>query len=358
MIFEEHAKLEWKAPAIDGRVCRLWREIVLNTPRAWAYLEISSQRPPTTSNLLSWLDRSCATPLHISVDTLEGHRTLSDLLRDSHTRIASLRMIMGNLSLFEGRDFPCLRLLDIKCWYLEHQSFSPFQWGAMPKLQSLRLPLTNSVATLLNSVAALKTLALHSNRCFLPSRHSRSLVTLMLHSVSLGDAISGSVDFPSLTYLSLYHVSGLKPRINAPRLATYHESRSTVHDSFSAPVPSLLEYGVCDLHTYHPDPLEWHRAFPNILRLSIRANPPILISIFDSLAVQLHLLPALRMISAGTPKIRLTILEEQDQKMMDSLVRARSEACQLDLVLHFEMGRASHIPLFFGDVRYCPSDDL
>ena len=39
-VFEEH-ELEWNAPAVDGRVCRLWRELVLITPRAWSYLHIS-----------------------------------------------------------------------------------------------------------------------------------------------------------------------------------------------------------------------------------------------------------------------------------------------------------------------------
>jgi hypothetical protein len=31
-----------------------------------------------------------------------------------HTRIATLRMGLGDLSFFEGRDFPSMRLLDVK----------------------------------------------------------------------------------------------------------------------------------------------------------------------------------------------------------------------------------------------------
>ena len=355
VIFEEHAKLEWKAPTIDGKVCRRWREIVLNTPRAWSYLEISHNRPPTNTNLMLWFDRSCTAPLHIRVGrnfTLNEHKTLFSLLHDYHTRIASLRMIAGSLFFFNGRDFPSLRLLDIKGWSIRHPFISPVRWGAMPTIQSLRLGQTSNIVPLLDSVAPLTTLILYRNERIPLSRHSMSLVTLMLFRVSLSDAISGSVDFPSLTYLSLYHVSGLKPYINAPHLVTYHESRRSVRESFPAPMPSLVEYGVWGLQHNCSYPSRWHHAFPNIIRLSIRASPPVLISLFESLSGQPHSLPALQMISAGPALILGAVSLEEDRKTMENFVRARSEACHLDIVLHVESGRPFHIPLFFADVRH------
>ena len=361
LIFEEHAKLEWRAPAIDGKVCRCWREIVLNTPRAWSYLEISHNRPPTIPNLLLWLGRSCTAPLHIRVGTnftLDKHRTGFSLLRDYHTRIASLRMMVGNLFVFDGRDFPCLRLLDIKSWPLNAPSSSPFRWGAMPTLQSLRTCHMPHVETLLDGVAPLKTLVLHENKCIPLLRHSVTLVTLMLYGVSFGDSIPGSVDFPSLTYLSLYNVSGLKPHINAPHLVTYHGSRYSVRESFPAPVPSLVEYGVWHLPHGWGDPSEWYRAFPNIVRLSIRASRKVLISLLGALSGQPHSLPALRTISVGPAWISWITFSEADRKTMESLVRARNDACSVDVALHFEMGRPFHTPIFFADVRYFPSDDL
>lgn len=45
IIFEELAKLEWNAPTMDGRVCRLWRQSTLSAPRAWAYLEQGHPAP-------------------------------------------------------------------------------------------------------------------------------------------------------------------------------------------------------------------------------------------------------------------------------------------------------------------------
>ena len=355
VIFEEHAKLEWRAPAIDGKVCRCWRDIVLNTPRAWSCLEISHKRPPTIPNLLLWLDRSCTAPLHIRVGrnfALNEHKTLFNLLFDYHMRIASLRMRMGSLILFDGRDFPSLRFLDIKDWNVRQPFAAPFRWGAMPTIQSLRLGRTSYIVPLLDSVAPLTTLILNKNERIPLSRHSMSLVTLMLFRVSFGDAISASVDFPSLTYLSLYNVSGLKPYINAPRLVTYHESRRPVRESFSVPVPSLVEYGVWDLPHGCADPSEWHRAFPNIIRLSIRARPHVLISLFESLSGQPHSLPALQIISAGPTRTSDATSIEEDRKTMESHVRARSEACHLDVTFHFKVGRPFHIPLFFASVGY------
>ena len=81
----------------------------------------------------------------------------------------------------------------------------------------------------------------------------------------------------------------------------------------TAPVPSLVEYGVWGLQHNCSYPSKWHHAFPNIIRLSIRASPPVLISLFDSLSGQ---------------------------------------ACRLDIVLHVEVGRPFHIPLIFADVRH------
>ena len=126
VLFEEHAKLEWRAPAIDGRVCRIWREIVLNIPRAWIYLDISDREPPRIQTriqeLREWLNRSGSAPLYIHVNRKWVHNAypvdygLYDLLGSYHTRIASLRLPSGDPSFFNEREFPCLQLLDITRW--------------------------------------------------------------------------------------------------------------------------------------------------------------------------------------------------------------------------------------------------
>ena len=350
IIFEEHAKLEWFAPAIDGRVCRLWRQITLNAPRAWAYLEIGCRKGNRISDLLLWLNRSHAAPLHIRANEYFMRRddanrwTLNELLHECHTRIASLRMIEGHPSFFEGRDFPCMQHLQVMGISL------PLSWGHMPKLRSLHLGhVTRAVS--LGGLCPLKVLVLNNGNFTLLSQHSPSLVSLMLNKVELGDTISGSLDFPSLTHLSLYDMTDLKPHINAPCLITYHEYSPYKFKSFSAPVHSLVEYGLVSLDSYQPDLAEWHN-FPNISRLSIRANPPVLISILNSLSFYPHLLPALQMISVGHLWVLGAKCTKKEQGMIEDLVRVRSEACNLDVALYFETDKPFHIPLFFGDVGH------
>jgi len=337
VIFEEHAKLEWMAPAIDGQVCRFWREIVLNTPRAWSYIEIRYGCHPSMGELRLWLRRSGTAPLHIDCHS----EILYGILSYHHTRIVSLQATNGSKSIFEGRDFPRMQHLSISHWY-------PFQWGSMPKLQSLRLYTARRCVVPLRGLPPLKMLTLACFQCTSVLWHSQSLTTLMLYDMSLVDVISGPVTFPSLTYLSLYNVRDLKPHINAPCLVTYHESGSTVDESFYIPLPSLVEYGVSYLSTSSLDPAEWHLYFPNILRVSLRARQDVLLSFLAFLANHPQSFPALRTICA--PVVGY-YLPEKIYKNMESLVLARNEVCDVHVVLPLEKtGPPFCIPIFFARV--------
>ena len=351
IIFEEHARLEWFAPMIGARVCRLWRQIILNTPRAWSYLEIGCCKG-LRGRISPWLDRSRTAPLHIRADQSltprddPEARELCELLHEYHTRIASLRILGGSFSFFHERDFPSMQHLEVVQPLI---SPLPSSFGHMPKLRSLCLDIFTGS---LESLAPLKVLVLSFCRITSLSQHSPSLVSLMLDSVKLGGPISGSVDFPSLAYLSLEDMSDLKPKINAPRLVTYHESSANTHKSFSAPLHSLVEYGIWAQDGYDIDLKEWHNSFPNISRLSIRADPPVLISILAILSIHLDLLPALQMISVGHPSNPDARFTRKEQQMMEDLVRVRSEACHLDVALYFEPEKPLHIPLFFAIVSH------
>ena len=353
-IFEEHAKLEWKAPAIDGRVCRLWRQIILNTPRAWVHLKIDKDNRPGGGNLTLWLGRSGTAPLHIEVDKNftpdqnTNDRTFYDLLSDHYNRIAVLRMHRGDRLFFEGRDFPCLQHLDVEVWF-PMRFPSTVLWGAMPELRSLHLGAAIVSALPLSRLALFNVLVLYNESSIsaLPPRFN-SLTRLMLDDVRLRDSILGPVAFPSLIYLSLYEVHGLKPHIDVPCLITYHEGGSTIHESFSAPLSTLIELGVYDIRAVNPHLAEWHLLFPNILRLSLRAEQHVLFSWLDSLATQPHSLPALQMIGVG--ESHEIVIPEDIQRTMESLVRVRGKSCGIDIVLHFEKEPSFQIPLFFGAV--------
>jgi hypothetical protein len=349
MLFEDHAELEWRAPVIDCRVCRIWRQIVLNTPRAWSHVEIGVRKRPRAEDLGSWLHRSGSAPLHIRVDfPLDGSngQKLYDLLSTYRSRMVSLRMVLGDPSFFGGQEFPLLRLLAVEHWSVADYPPHRFRLGPMPELQSLRIGRLNwSVG----DIGPLKVAILYRTNCISFPRHSQSLTTLMLDEVSLGDAISSPVDFPSLTYLSLFYVSGLKPYINAPSLVTYHEGGNITDETFPIRLPSLLEYGATRIKTCHPDLTTWHNSFPNILRLLIKGLPPVLISFLRNLSDHPHLLPELQTISVLSMDPKFT---EAQKEIMERLVRDRSEACHLCIDPHIEKGVLHYIPVRCGALSY------
>ena len=361
VLFEEHAKLEWRAPAIDGRVCRIWRQIVLNTPRAWVYLEINYEGTDTIQELRKWLCRSGSTPLHICVnqgiafDESIDERPLY-VLRGYHTRIASLRLPAGDPFFFDRRDFPCLRLLEIFQWHSLNYPSRSVRWDSMLELRSLRLAATVSEVFPLqwSELSQLEVLSLYSASLTSLPQHSQSLTTLVLDNVSVEDAILSPMAFPSLTYLSLFGVIGLKAYINAPCLVTFHEGLGDIFEPLSSPVASLVEYGAFLPPTHEGYTAKWHRSFPNLLRLSIRAGPRVLLPFLRSLSSDPHSLPALQMITARDPG---TLFTEKKQSIMKALVQVRRDAYQMDLALYFETEPPFRIPLFFGEVSDCLSNN-
>jgi hypothetical protein len=358
-IFEEHAKLEWRAPAINGRVCRIWRQIVLNTPRAWIYLEINSDEPPEQKELRVWLDRSGSAPLHIRVDDelapLDYDRyeqSLYCMLNEYHTRLASLRLPASDPLFFQGREFPCLQLLDVVRWDSGDSPLCPVRWDSMLALRSLRLASTEDFPLQWSELPPLEALALYRAELTSLPQHSQSLTTLMLEKVS-ASGISSPITFPSLTYLSLKQVIGLKPYINAPCLATYHEW--WFEESFSSPLPSLVEYGVFYPPFDDADPANWHHSFPSMSRLSIRGPPRSVMSFFRSLSHDPQSLPALQTISVRLPGNWFT---EAEQAIIRDLLRERGKACQTQVMVYFHTEEPYQIPIYFAEVSHCLSNDL
>ncbi|KIM30843.1 hypothetical protein M408DRAFT_321789 [Serendipita vermifera MAFF 305830] len=68
LIFVEVCQLDWQAPKVLGIVCRLWREVLLSTPRAWACIQIRPRSQQLPHALMSlWLSRCGAFKLHASL---------------------------------------------------------------------------------------------------------------------------------------------------------------------------------------------------------------------------------------------------------------------------------------------------
>jgi hypothetical protein len=358
VVFEHHAQLEWRAPAIIGQVCRFWRQQVLHHPRAWSHIELHNIYTVTVPSLRLWLDRSGATPLSISIYVGGPYvPTLCDVLSEYHERIQTLRAVWAPYSFFASRTFPLLQELDVERWYSEADFFSGV-WGPMPRLHTLRIRQTNVSFAPLGDLPPLTVLAIHATPCAsLVQKSCSTLTSLMLEEVAfLGDK-SDSLSLPSLTYLSLYAVVNLKPRIVAPALVTYHEGGYSIRESFPASLPTVTEYGIFDAPEACPDFVELHHFFPHISRLSIRAPVPHLPSILASLANKPAFLPHLQIIAVGSPSRNIQVGDKELRVMKESVL-ARNIANKTNITLCVKTEESFHIPLYFALVCcYLPSSE-
>jgi hypothetical protein len=343
MIFEEHAKLEWRAPLIDGGVCRQWQQTILRSPRAWVHLDIVEKMMSTRSMLRRWLDRSGAAPLHIKA--FERIRGEEEVVDQHHKRIGSMELSSHSkiLATFENRSFPILQSINIKGW--DYEYMVPWSaWRAMPELRSLRAGSISLDDLPSNAFPQLRVLALcmvDDCDCIIQSL-CHSLTSLMLAKISLQYA-SEFLEFPSLRFLSLFAVENIKHRMNVPALTTFHESCTV--EEFPMPLPTLVEYGI-HRTMYHP-PLNVTRIYqyyPNISRLSVRDSSYHLQRFIHSLCSQPTPLPMLRIL-ATDPVYNATKIHSM---MNDVLVRNMASSVKMELCLD---GR-TRVPLYFEHTDY------
>jgi len=354
VIFEEHAKLDWKAPLIDGQVCRQWQQTILRSPRAWARLDIAKILKSSSSKLYQWLDRSGSVPLYIKATNHfwdEGN-----VLDQHHRRIKSLEMscYSESLAVFENRSFPILQSLNIRGQGCGISMVRWRAWRAVPELRSLRVSHISVDTLQSNTFPSLRDLALYNvEDCDCIIRNSyHSLTSLMLSCISL-QYTSETLEFPSLKFLSLFEMENLKHRMNVPALTTYHESWGVEKESFPMPLPLLIEYGVYGHHGYDehemspPFITRLHQHYPNISRLSIRARPFHVKPFFRSLCDQPTALPMLRIFAVGAICNSEKYSKEDKHSMRyDAFVRNMASSVKMELCF---VGRI-RVPLYFGHV--------
>ena len=347
VIFEEHARLEWRAPVTDGQVCHQWRQNILRSPRAWAYPEIHRSCKPALLQFRQWLDRSGSVPLHIRfMKRIWG----AEKVLDPHCkRIKSITLQCSFNALLSNRSFPILQSLTIMAEYATSQCIRWSACYAMPELHSLRVSNISVDASPSNIFPALRFLALHRvNNCDSVIRHSsHSLTSLMIGQISL-KYTAESLEFPSLRYLSLLDVMDIKHRMNVPALTTYHESGITTAESFSVPLPSLVEYGV---RRFSTEPFlnvtKLHQYYPNISRLSLRVQPSDVKLFLHSLSDQPSALPMLRILAVGG-EYRMEYSGEDNGSMRKDIFM-RNLASSVKMELCFD-GK-DRVPLYFAYVR-------
>ncbi len=354
VIFEEHAKLEWNAPVFDGVVCRQWRRTILRTPRAWTHLIIGDNFRSAPSELRQqWLGRSGTAPLHIRVSSPWG---AEEILDQHYKRIESLAVRHGIVrSLLENRSFPILQSLTL--YGLDIYNTPKFRlsnWDAMPALRSLRIYGYSVNILPSKTVPALRVLAIFRlkkkefNNIMQNSYHS--LTTLMLASLDVPDTTE-TMEFPSLSFLSLSAVGNLKHRMSVPALTTYHEAAMPEDESFSMPLPLLTEYGISQINTqplFNINVTRLHHYYPNLSRISVRFGPSYVKAFLHSLSGQPTSLPMLRILAVKVLGGHKKFSKKDTDSMMND-VFVRNTATSVKMELCFD-GRL-RVPLYFAGVR-------
>ena len=354
VIFEERAKMNWKAPLIDGQVCRQWRQTILRSPRAWSYLKIVRNFTSAPSQLLQWLDRSGSAPLHIqAIDWIQG---VEEFLDPHCKRIESLSLYRFRLAFLENRSLPILQSLTIGAWSINDPLIRWSTWRVIPELRYFRASYIWMDVIPSNIFPVLRVLALYRvDSDYLIRNSYHSLTSLMLDRISVKYTLE-SLEFPSLRFLSLFEVKNIKHRMNVPTLTTYHESDKTEQESFSMSLPFLIEYGIYRIRDNPPPNVtKLHQCYPNIIRLSVRFRPSAGKLFLHSLSRQPTALPMLRILAVGTlaagTLYDYTKYNREDKNRMRNDVLMRNMVSSVKVELCFD-GMA-RVPLYFASVRAC-----
>jgi hypothetical protein len=350
LVFEEHTLLQWNAPAVDGLVCRLWRQIILDTPRAWSHITIRRWcAQPSVEALRLWMNRSRSSPLHLQSD--RGGEQLQRLVAQYHTSISSLRWIHADVEIFEDLSFPNLRSLHI---VVSREGSSKL--GTMERLDHLHLGSTRSNIVDIERVPPLKSLSAHYS-C--PSRllqHSQATLTrLILKGMHIH--IPNALDLPNLCFLSVFKVIGIQSLFNAPKLEVFHEGGIKIGQLFSTPMTSVVEYGVYE--TNRSFKVDVATMYPNLRFLSLRLLSPHVVGYLKSFDSQEFengdRLSRLELVEFGYPGTRSSKFTAQEikslQERMVQIMEKRERGSGLKLQMSFGYGGPFKLPLECAEVR-------
>jgi hypothetical protein len=140
VIFIMAAEKDGRSPAFIAGVCRFWRDVVLATPQAWAFLDLRSNPPPRIASI--FFQRSGRCPIHttiISAKYLTVGSGISHRIECMVIAIASKHLVL--------EDYPNLtrltisdHLLYIPLDYLDRTRFPKLRYfdGAFAKPEDLQ----------------------------------------------------------------------------------------------------------------------------------------------------------------------------------------------------------------------------
>ncbi|KIM28508.1 hypothetical protein M408DRAFT_23566 [Serendipita vermifera MAFF 305830] len=222
LIFEICGRWDWiDAVRISG-VCRVWRQCVLSTPRAWAFLSLINGR--NYPDIRRYLTLSACLPLHISLGVNQPFTRLSGETYRLHClRIGYIQDPMSTL------EFTALQTLIVDIIYAPYVTETRF-----PLLQHLwcksgfLIPHKGGTVDTLPKLRTLSTSTDGSSVWIEVIRHCcESLTSLRIGEYGSGRSAICAATLPRLECLELYcEARSMRPiSLRTPKLRTYIESR-------------------------------------------------------------------------------------------------------------------------------------
>ncbi|KAG9217605.1 hypothetical protein CCMSSC00406_0010424 [Pleurotus cornucopiae] len=213
------------------QVCRLWRQVALDSPRIWSFIYCSA--PPRLVDLL--LERSKAAPLHLlySGDNVpENVEKLSRIISQGAPQLESLSLDASEeIDRFEPPvdAFPVLQHLEL---------FGFVYTPSVASLTTLRSLIINASRTSLPNLSKLSlTEALTSSDGPLPSSSVRlaHLTSLYIQDADIRNiGLMACITAPQLKTIDLHHSGKASAEIATPVVAAIFQKLPTLTTSYSA----------------------------------------------------------------------------------------------------------------------------
>lgn len=174
MIFEFCARNDWRSPLLVGSICRDWRATVLQTPRAWQFINTAycskelvciyserSQQRGLHINVPGLRHKECIKSISHQVYCMKLSASASEVLENDFTsllglRIAYRRGLSIDASLLSASRFPSLRDLRMYTIPLSKKALSSFppleRLSVMIDANEIGLDIINACAASLKSL--------------------------------------------------------------------------------------------------------------------------------------------------------------------------------------------------------------
>jgi len=356
-IIQLHARMEWWAPVIDGRVSRQFRQAVLACPRAWSYPTLEKEKSRRRINKDAaelWMKRAGASPLHVRIDPYDDKLYRPILMRHPE-QIVDLKY-SGSITGLRKYLFPNLRRL-----FLSHNSdasTNPFLDEVdgkcpIPFLDTLglwylvRVPF--ALTPLFPPITTLYLCDINPGDCWGLVCHCRKTLKNLILDDCETFIISERTDFPVLEFLSLMRVECLINIISAPKLRVFHEGHraNTPASSF----PSVVEYV-----SFKNESIAWggrrerldleamQCLFPGLQRLSLGELPKVIASVLANLAEHPDIWPHLQLLEAP-------VTSDAEVEQFSALLAKRNSSSNVPITASWIwLGDNPKIPLRFSYV--------